>query len=214
MIIYGGRNGSGLHVGNVTSALDLTVGQEAWTDLPVSVKPPGSQERIGHAFFYDSKRHWAVMIGGVSAYGGAEGFGDVWVLPLDDPTKDWIELTQTNDGPAKIFRYVHGFYEPKADRYYLLGGYLLDSQEQVGYGSSGNMEHIWSLTPNDDGTVTWKKLRTIYPEDKMLHGATVFWNPELNIGYSLHGLSTADQIVPAEWYSEDLRAYVMLEPLP
>lgn len=210
MIVYGGRDWDGAPVGDETLRLSLAAGEEGWTTIEPSKKPPGEQERVTHGFIYDSERRRAILIGGVSYWGGKALYGDVWALPLDDPGSGWIELTQTNPGPAPGFFSICAFYEPKADRYYVGCASLLHTSEQYGVDIPKHSRDFWALIPGGDDTVTWRRLRTSMPAPQVR--VDMVWDTELEFGISAYGRADTNLLGSDVYYNEEVRLYAVLDP--
>lgn len=110
MIIFGGLNDYYL---NDTWALDLTQGEEEWTQLNTTGDIP--DVNWGHEVIYDSKRHQMIVVGGLN------DTQDVYALDLD--TLVWTRMDPLEENPPS--ENDHNFlYATLRDRAILLTGNL------------------------------------------------------------------------------------------
>lgn len=111
MIIFGG----GLNQGflNELWALDLTPGNESWTQLhPQRESPP----RFSFAYAYLSRLNRFYIYGGCNDDGT---LGDIWVLDLSNLS--WTQLFPIGEGPGER-RCVAGVWHPFNDNIIFFGG--------------------------------------------------------------------------------------------
>lgn len=213
MYVYGGGNLAGSPVGNQLLALDLEPGKEVWSEVAVSVKPPGNYERIYHGLAYDSRRHRLVLIGGGQAFGIPPGaFGDVWVLPLSDPMSGWYQPPYANPAIDNAFVGTYAFYDVVTDAYYVYQGISLANGKE--WGKKGVYQHIlhfWKIKPTPDDSLTWTKLDTVFPGGYPLQ-TRVFWNPHSRIGLSMSGINHSKPCIGcAPYYNREIRMYLFGE---
>lgn len=116
LIIFGGRGGGQFY--NDVWALDLTPGNEHWTEL----YPTGSipMERAGFAYGYDGRTKKLYIFGGWNSNAGLL-FDDVYVLDLTSLT--WTQLFPIGEGPF-MRRNPSGAYDFFNDNFIIFGGDL------------------------------------------------------------------------------------------
>lgn len=213
MYVYGGGSATGLPVGNQLLALDLEPGKEAWSEVAVSVKPPGNYERIYHGLAYDSRRHRLVLVGGGQAFGIPPGaFGDVWVLPLANPMAGWYHPPYTNLAIDNAFVGTYVFYDAVTDAYFVYQGVSFKDGKK--WGKSDAYQHIlhfWKIKPNPDDSLTWTKLDTVFPGGYPLQ-TRVFWDPHGRFGLSMSGINHTTGCLGCDpYYNREIRMYLLGE---
>jgi hypothetical protein len=134
MIVYGGATPDPL---DEVWALDFS-GTPQWLPIVATGAPPG---RSQHSAIYDPVGDRMVVFGGLGASVGADTLGDVWALPLANPTA-WNALSPS--GAAPRARYAHsGVYDPAGHRIAIFGGKGRGGDER------GKLNDLWTLTLSD-----------------------------------------------------------------
>lgn len=114
MVIFGGLGAQGFL--NDLWALDLTPGQERWTQLFPSGNIPSPRSVFACA--YSSRLNKFYIYGGWNDYGH---LGDLWVLNI--PSLSWTQLFPTGEGPGER-RKMTGVYDLFNNNIIIFGGNL------------------------------------------------------------------------------------------
>lgn len=115
MIVFGGVTADGRTVNDVWG-LDLTLGEEAWTELSVGTRPTSRQR---HTAIYDPFNQRMVAFGGLESDGTATN--DVWALDLRFGQESWAEIEGGGLLPPNCVD-MAAAYDPRNQRMIVYGG--------------------------------------------------------------------------------------------
>lgn len=115
MIIYGGVASPDWIDRDDIWALDLTLGQESWTEIV----PPGNEPsaRFLHSAVYDSQENRMIIFGGINDY----YLNDTWALDLTEGEESWTRLETTGEIPAVNWGHK-AIYDSKRHQMIVMGG--------------------------------------------------------------------------------------------
>lgn len=116
MIVFGGWDNSRNF--NDVWALDLTPGNERWTQLsPTGIAPT---PRDSHTAIYDAANQRMIVFGGWDPDAGL--YNDVWALRLTPGNEHWTQLDLPSARPA-LRNWASAIYDALNQRMVLFGGY-------------------------------------------------------------------------------------------